>query len=328
MATTQDDTGGGLLVDIQAWDDVVAVRGRKDLTLDEFDLGRTIGKGRFARVRIATLRGVHKVPICLKVLKKTAVLELEQAEHIINEKNVLTSVKHPFIIRMLETFQDTQKLYMALELVNGGELFNLLRAQKKFKEPQARFYIAEVVSAISYLHSMLIVFRDVKPENILIHRSGHLKLTDFGFAKYLKAMSYNGTVKSFSSHKGFGFLVSTEAEGDIYFQRRDLPVELQDVVGEELFNLQGRSVTFELTTTQDGKPQARSVQVLASEGDRAVGVVKTFSEKNGYGFLSSPMVDGDVYFQKRDMPYMFQNSEMRGLKVTFGINTMKDGKTQ
>jgi serine/threonine protein kinase len=87
---------------------------------------------------------------------------------------------------MLATFQDVDRLYMALELVNGRELFTLLRERIKFTLPQARTYMAEMICAISHLHSLQICFRDVKPENILIHASGHLKLTDFGFAKYLK----------------------------------------------------------------------------------------------------------------------------------------------
>lgn len=73
-----------------------------------------------------------------------------------------------------------------MELVVGGELFNLLRAKKKFSESETQFFAAEVASALFHLHSMLIVFRDLKPENILVHRTGHIKLTDFGFAKYLK----------------------------------------------------------------------------------------------------------------------------------------------
>ncbi|CAJ1378181.1 unnamed protein product [Effrenium voratum] len=171
----------------KAWDEFLVKRDQKGISLEDFELGRSIGKGRFATVKIAELKEQRDLPICLKVLRKTAVIELEQAEHVVNEKNVLTSVSSPFMIRVLDTFQDTHRLYIAMELVIGGELFTLLRAKKKFEEHASRFFAAEMASALLHLHSMLVVFRDLKPENILVHKSGHLKLTDFGFAKYLKA---------------------------------------------------------------------------------------------------------------------------------------------
>lgn len=158
----------------------------REVNVEDFDLGRTIGKGRYARVRLAKLKGCELVaPFCLKILKKSDMQKLDQVEHVINEKDVLGSSMHPFIIVMYATFQDADKLYMALELGTGGVLFNLLRSERLFKVEQARFYMAEMVSAIAYLHSMLIAFRDLKPENVLIGRNGHVKLTDFGFAKYL-----------------------------------------------------------------------------------------------------------------------------------------------
>mmetsp|Transcript_59515 Transcript_59515/g.191508 ORF Transcript_59515/g.191508 Transcript_59515/m.191508 type:complete len:426 (+) Transcript_59515:146-1423(+) len=176
----------GLQYSLKAWEEAAAGRAGGALQLASFELGRTIGQGRFARVRVAKLPGHGNIPLCLKILKKKDMCRLGQVEHVINEKNVLATTKHPLIIQLLETFQDPQRLYMALELVNGGELFNLLRSEKRFRPPKARFYIAEVASAIDHLHEMLIVYRDIKPENILIHHSGHIKLTDFGFAKFLK----------------------------------------------------------------------------------------------------------------------------------------------
>eukprot|EP00933_Yihiella_yeosuensis_P063971 TRINITY_DN67260_c0_g1_i1.p1 TRINITY_DN67260_c0_g1~~TRINITY_DN67260_c0_g1_i1.p1 ORF type:complete len:445 (+),score=134.71 TRINITY_DN67260_c0_g1_i1:62-1396(+) len=219
MATTD------LISSQKAWDAKRAARGAKSFSLEDMTLGRTIGKGRFARVKLATLKEDSQMPICLKCLKKSTVVRLEQTEHILNEKNVLTSIDHPFIIRMLETFQDAQTLYMVLELVNGGELFNLLRAQKKFKEKEARFYAAEAVSAVSYLHSMLVVFRDIKPENLLIHRTGHLKLTDFGFAKYLrdqKTLTLCGTPEYMApeiiSRKPYGLAVDWWSLGILFYE--------------------------------------------------------------------------------------------------------------
>jgi len=196
------------------------------IKLDDFQLGRTIGKGRYARVCIAHLVGeLQRLPICLKVLKKRDVLALEQAEHVINERNVLNSVAHPFIIQMLSTFQDRDRLYITLELVNGGELFSTLREMKQMKFNVARFYTMEVISAIMYLHEMLVVYRDIKPENILIHRSGHIKLTDFGFAKYLKdAKTFTLCVTpaymapEIIAGKGHDFMVDWWSVGILFFE--------------------------------------------------------------------------------------------------------------
>lgn len=159
---------------------------QKGFALANFELGRTLGKGRYARVRYAKLRGHDDVRLCLKILKKEEVIALEQVEHVMNEKAVLASVNHPFVIQLLDTFQDQRCLYMAIELVNCGELFTLLRSMERFPKNLARFYCAEVSCAIQHLHEMLVVFRDLKPENILIDWTGHLKVTDFGFAKYMK----------------------------------------------------------------------------------------------------------------------------------------------
>lgn len=182
----QEPAQGSLQDCNQVWDEFLAQRVRKAISLENFEVGQSIGKGRFARVKLATLKERPELPICLKVLRKTHVVALEQAEHVINEKNVLTSINSPFVIRVMDTFQDHHFLYIAMELVVGGELFTLLRAKKKFEEKAARFFAAEVASALLHLHSMLVVFRDLKPENILVHQTGHIKLTDFGFAKYLK----------------------------------------------------------------------------------------------------------------------------------------------
>lgn len=241
-ATARDD----LLYSIKAWEDAVSGSSNKDLRVDSFELGRTIGKGRFARVRLVKLKANKTIPLCLKILKKKDIHRLEQVSHIINEKDVLASSRHPFIIQMLQTFQDAVRLYMALELVNGGELFTLLRSQRTFKQPMAVFYVAELASAIRYLHEMLIVYRDIKPENILIHRSGHLKLTDFGFAKYLKnertytvcgTAAYMAPEIIRSRGAGYGLAVDWWAVGILTFELMSGRPPFDATTEEEIYRL-------------------------------------------------------------------------------------------
>ncbi len=84
------------------------------------------------------------------------------------------------------TFQDEKYVFMLLEYVCGGELFNRLRREGRFSNDVALFYITQIVTAFDYLHKMKIAYRDLKPENLLIDKHGHIKLTDFGFAKFIK----------------------------------------------------------------------------------------------------------------------------------------------
>lgn len=154
------------------------------LSLRNFEMNRTLGTGSFGRVHLVKLYGQTQF-YAMKVLKKHKIVELKQVDHTINEKNILARIHHPFIVRLYCTFQDAVNLYMVMEYVLGGELFTILRRAQKFPNDIAKFYAAEVILAFEYLHSMNIVYRDLKPENILINKDGHVKLTDFGFAKYV-----------------------------------------------------------------------------------------------------------------------------------------------
>ena len=124
------------------------------------------------------------------MLKKTVVLKLKQLDHIKSERSVLERVKHPFIITLLSTFQDSTFIYMLLEYICGGELFSRLRREGRFSNDVALFYICEIVLVFEYLHSLSIAYRDLKPENILIDKDGHVKITDFGFAKKITDKTY------------------------------------------------------------------------------------------------------------------------------------------
>lgn len=123
----------------------------------------------------------------LKVLKKVDVIKLKQVEHVRNERNVLAAVAgHPFITTLITSFSDTTSLYMLLDYTPGGEIFSYLRRARRFPFATVQFYAAEITLILAYLHDVQhVAYRDLKPENILLDAEGHLKLVDFGFAKYL-----------------------------------------------------------------------------------------------------------------------------------------------
>ncbi|KAI8376632.1 camp-dependent protein kinase 5 [Choanephora cucurbitarum] len=164
-------------------------KNRPKLKLDDFHLLRTLGTGSFGRVHLSQSRHNGRY-YAIKVLKKTEVVRLKQVEHTNNEKNILQSVAHPFLVNLWGTFQDDSNLYMVMDYVPGGELFSVLRKSKRFPDHVAKFYAAEVTLAIEYLHKKDVVYRDLKPENLLLDMNGHIKITDFGFAKHVPDITW------------------------------------------------------------------------------------------------------------------------------------------
>jgi len=162
---------------------------KKKFKLSDFDIMRTLGTGSFGRVHLVRLKETGKY-YAMKVLRKSEVVRLKQVEHTINEKHILDIIQFPFLVHMLGSFQDNANLYMVLEYVVGGELFTYLRKATRFSDRQAKIYAAEVVVAFEYMHSHDFIYRDLKPENLLLDSKGHIKITDFGFAKYVPEVTY------------------------------------------------------------------------------------------------------------------------------------------
>ena len=161
----------------------------RSIKLSDYDMGETLGTGSFGRVKIAKNKKTGEF-VAMKIMKKMEILKSKQADHISNEIKILSMIEHPFVITFEGFTQDDRNLYLALELINGGELFTYLRGVGRFPVDQARIYIAQIICIFEYLHNKDIVYRDLKPETILIHKSGYLKLTDFGFAKIIEDRTY------------------------------------------------------------------------------------------------------------------------------------------
>jgi len=116
-------------------------------------------------------------------LKKEQLVKRKQVAHTQTERKVLENINHPFIVSLRFAFQSDTKLYMILDYFTGGELFFHLKNSGRFDEDRARYYAAEIALALNCLHSHDIVYRDLKPENVLLDDEGHIKLTDFGLSK-------------------------------------------------------------------------------------------------------------------------------------------------
>ncbi|XP_075870417.1 citron Rho-interacting kinase isoform X11 [Nelusetta ayraudi] len=155
--------------------------------IHDFDVRAVVGRGRFAEVQV--VREKTSGDVCaLKVMNKTA---LHSQEHLVfheEERRILAVNTSPWIPQLLYAFQDKDHVYLAMEYMPGGDLMSLLnRYEDQFDESMAQFYLAELVEAIHGVHQLGYVHRDVKPENVLIDRTGHIKLADFGSAARLTA---------------------------------------------------------------------------------------------------------------------------------------------
>lgn len=141
-----------------------------------------VGKGTFAKVMMVQKVDTGRL-YAMKVINKDAVIQHNAVKHTMSERNVLKKINHPFIVSLKFSFQTQDKLYMILDYINGGELFYHLSDAERFNQERTRFYTAEITLALGYLHSLDIVYRDLKPENLLLDMNGHICLTDFGLVK-------------------------------------------------------------------------------------------------------------------------------------------------
>ncbi|KIJ15548.1 hypothetical protein PAXINDRAFT_169011 [Paxillus involutus ATCC 200175] len=167
----------------------VTFRPKASYKLSDFIIQRTLGTGSFGRVHL--VRSKHNLRFyAIKVLSKDKIVKTKQVEHTNNEKAILQTIQHPFIVNLWGAFQDDSNLYMVMDYVPGGELFSLLRRSNRFPDPVAKFYAAQVALALNHLHTLDIIYRDLKPENILLNYDGHIKIADFGFSKRCSSVTW------------------------------------------------------------------------------------------------------------------------------------------
>ena len=190
--------------------------GKKKYTADDFEMLKVLGKGAFGKVMLVKAKDSGMI-YAMKSLSKAVrrpwlppqaglwvahsarplaasdaprlspatqvLLERNEVVHTKTERKALEDTHHPFLIHLRFAFQTPTKLYLVMDYCNGGELFFHLKQAGRFEEPRARLYAAEIASALEHLHSRKIVYRDLKPENVLLDSEGHVRITDFGLAK-------------------------------------------------------------------------------------------------------------------------------------------------
>mmetsp|Transcript_11885 Transcript_11885/g.29281 ORF Transcript_11885/g.29281 Transcript_11885/m.29281 type:complete len:485 (+) Transcript_11885:162-1616(+) len=158
---------------------------RQRLKPKDFEFGELLGEGSFAKVFMATRKENGK-RYAAKVVDKQHVVKHKKVEAVMQEKKILSQCQHRGIVHLHFAFQDSLSFYFMLELVPGGELYELIERVGKLPVDLARFFAAEIFDVLEYLHSKGILHRDLKPENILLTEDRHVKLTDFGTAGILQ----------------------------------------------------------------------------------------------------------------------------------------------
>ncbi|XP_065161808.1 ribosomal protein S6 kinase alpha-5-like isoform X1 [Atheta coriaria] len=186
----------------------VNLSGAERVDMSQFDLLKVLGTGAYGKVFLVRKRGGSDNGrlYAMKVLKKATIVQKKKTtEHTKTERQVLEAVRdNPFLVTLHYAFQTDAKLHLILDYVAGGELFTHLYQREHFKEHEVRIYIGEIILALEHLHSLGIIYRDIKLENILVDDSGHIVLTDFGLSKELprdcdaadqRAYSFCGTIE-------------------------------------------------------------------------------------------------------------------------------------
>ena len=191
---------GGPLKSSEEWQDKGAAVGvRKEIDVNgnqvlkhvkkgvkDFQFGRTLGEGSYSTVMAATDRQTGK-EYAIKVLDKRHIIKEKKVKYVNIEKDTLNRLTdHPGVVRLYYTFQDEQSLYFVLDLASSGELLGVLKRTTTFDEECTRFYGAEILDTIDYMHARGVIHRDLKPENVLLDDQMHVKITDFGTAKILQ----------------------------------------------------------------------------------------------------------------------------------------------
>ncbi len=155
--------------------------GPKCWTLDCFDVGKPLGRGKFGNVYLAREKATGAV-VALKVIFKKQVEKHNVLDQLREEVEIQARLRHPNVLALHGYFHDEKRVYLVLELATGGELFRKLSKDKHFTEPHAAKWVIQLARALSALHSLNVIHRDIKPENLLLDSDDNLKIADFGWS--------------------------------------------------------------------------------------------------------------------------------------------------
>uniref|UniRef100_A0A8C2J622 non-specific serine/threonine protein kinase n=1 Tax=Cyprinus carpio TaxID=7962 RepID=A0A8C2J622_CYPCA len=274
-------------------------------TMNDFDYLKMLGKGTFGKV-ILVREKASGTYYAMKILKKEVIVAKDEVAHTLTESRVLKNTRHPFLTSLKYSFQTKDRLCFVMEYVNGGELFFHLSRERVFSEDRTRFYGAEIVSALDYLHSL---------ENLMLDKDGHIKITDFGLCK--EGITDTATMKTFCGTPEY--LAPEVLEDNDYGRAVDwwgLGVVMYEMCGRLPFYNQDHEKLFELILMEEIKfPRTLSADaksllsglLIKDPNKRLGGGPDDAKEIMRHSFFA--MLDWqDVYDKKLVPPFMPQVS--------------------
>lgn len=305
------------------------------ITKDDFHILKVIGRGNFGKVMQVRKKDTGRI-YAMKVLRKDTVIAADAVQHTLSETNVLRRIHHPFIVNLKYSFQTEDKLYMVMDYLSGGELFYHLSSVDRFSEERARFYAAEIIEALGYLHRNHVVYRDLKPENLLLDISGHVCLTDFGLVK--EGVRHGDVTHTFCGSpeylapeilqgKGYGKEVDWWALGTfLYEMLKGLPPFYDEDIAEMNRKILCAPLKFPAGCFS---PQAKSLLrgLLERDPKRRLGSGESdYEELKAHPFFAS--IDWDKLFRKEIepmfKPHLQSAEDVRYFDPEFTCQTPKD----
>ena len=243
------------------------------VTYNDFEPIKLLGRGSFGEVILVRLKANKKV-YAMKILSKKLLKIKKQETHTKTERDLMVKINCPFIVNIKSAFQDSTKLYIVSEFMQGGDMFFHLHDGKIiiFNNEKAKFYILELVLALECLHKHNMVYRDLKPENILLDEKGHVKLTDFGLSKMLeaddeKAYTICGTPQYLAPEvllkKGYDKAVDWWSLGCVMFEMLSGKIPFTIKRGVKLNSkIYEKSVEYPKTMTKEAKDLIQKLLII------------------------------------------------------------------
>lgn len=261
--------------------------------MDDFEMLKVLGKGTFGKVMLCREKATQEI-FAMKILKKDVIVAKDEIAHTLTENRVLQMAKHPFLTSLQYSFQTADRLCFVMEYVNGGELFFHLSRERVFTENRTRFYGAEIVLAIEYLHGLGVVYRDLKLENLLLDSEGHIKLTDFGLCK--EEITFGATTRTFCGTPEY--LAPEVLEDNDYGRAVDWwgvgVVMYEMMCGRLPFYSRDHEVLFELILVEEVKFPARLTAL--AKGILSGLLTKDPTKRLGGGKLDAEEVKSHPFF--------------------------------
>lgn len=264
----------------------------RPLSLADFTTVSLLGKGAYAKVLLVRRVADGRL-YALKILKKKVVYEKKQKRHVLAEKEILAALTNaPFFVQFYGSFQNEKKLFFLLEYCPGGELFRLIQTRGRISEAHARFYACQLALAIGALHKRRVIYRDLKPENVMLDTDGYVKVVDFGLSKMVaegdSAKSMCGTPEYFAPEivekKPYGPAVDWWTLGCIVFEM---------ITGFPPFYKDNREILYESIKMETPKmpkhvtPECRQfvADLLTKDPAKRLGSVGDIDEVKEHGWF-------------------------------------------